>query len=1088
MSEYTFVENPFLAQLAALGWEIIDQGFNNIPTNPMASLRSSFREVILQNELFDALDRINRAEDDHPWLTEKQKTDIYDTLATQKGSLIEANQAIQQMLYKITLDKNELTSEINPDIKLIDFQNPEKNHFLAINQFRIDTPGRVKSMIIPDIVLFVNGLPLVVIECKDGNSFTANPMNEAMIQLWRYSNQRDETLAAGLKEGEERLFHFNQLMIVTDGEHARYGTITSLSEQYFHRWRSVYPECYQEFTPPLGKTREQETLIQGMLPKETLLDIVRNFIIFKQDEDKTIKLAPRYQQYRAVSKIVKRLQTGQSADERSGVIWHTQGSGKSLTMIFLVKKLRHTESLKDLKIVMVNDRTDLEEQLSGTAALTGEKVYTINSSKKLKQELKDDRSNLNMVMIHKFQERADNLPAYLRDAIMGKVIPKFVDFGVVNDSDRILILIDEAHRTQSSDLGNNLFSAFPNATRIAFTGTPLITERHKEKTIQRFGGSYIDIYKLKDAVDDEATVAILYEGKTADTAINAKHEFDRKFEDLFKDRTPEELAFIKQKYGALGEIFEAENRIQAICDDIVEHYMTKIFPNGLKAQIVCHSKNAAITYEKCLLKSLKTYQVTYGSVREDNKEKMRIIASLNAAAVISSDGTNERAVITEARRRAKELNVVKNFKKAFDSEKPETGMAFLIVCDMLLTGFDVPIEQVMYLDKKITEHNLLQAIARVNRVYPNKTRGIVVDYVGLANHLKKALSIYSSEEQQEFLDSFKGVDAELPVLEARYKRILGLFEDAGITLIKSFVEQKINDTAEEYRLLDDILDTLEDIQRRETFTVYLKKFIASLDVIMPNPAGKPFVIPAKRLGYIHAKARQRFKDESISIIGAGEKVRRLIDEHLISLGINPKIPPIELFSETFIQELDKNKSARSKASEMEHAIRKHCKIHLEEDPVFYKTLSEKLDAAIQKHKQDWEQLLLELDKIRNEAEIGRTDIIEGLGKREAPFFDLIKDIAYSGSDITNLNSGLLKQCVQDICETFQNTIDIVNFWQNNFEVKKLRAALTKILLLSGEDVLIDNREKIVTEIMSLAKNRHNELVKGDELNVKSYSR
>ena len=1082
MSEYNFVEKPFLNQLRQLGWEVIDQGVNNIPTNPKLSLRSSFREVVLQDELLQALDDINRTDDNQSWLTDKQKTDIYEMLVTQKGALIDANQAIQSLLYKITLDKNEITGEVNPDVKLIDFKNPQKNRFLAINQFRIDTPGRVKSMIIPDIVLFVNGLPLVVIECKDGNSFTANPMNEAMIQLWRYSNQRIETLEAGLKEGYERLFHFNQLMVVTDGEHAQYGTITSLSEQYFHRWRSIYPECYQEFTAPLGKEREQETLIQGMLPKETLLDIVRNFIIFKQDAASTIKIAPRYQQYRAVGKIIKRLQIGQTADERSGVVWHTQGSGKSLTMVFLIKKLRRTESLKDLKVMMVNDRTDLEEQLSDSATLTGETVYIINNSKELKQELKDDRSNLNMVMIHKFQERADKSPHYLNQAIMGTSIPKFIDFGAINNSDRILILIDEAHRTQSSDLGNNLFNAFPNASRIAFTGTPLITERHKEKTIQRFGGCYIDTYKIKDAVDDGATVAILYEGKTADTAINAKHEFDRKFEDLFKDRTPDELTFIKKKYGALGDIFEAESRIQSICDDIVEHYMTKIFPNGLKAQIVCHSKNSAITYEKCLLKSLKAYQRTYGEVRDDNKENMRIIENLTAATILSSDGTNERAVITEARRRAKETNAINNFKKAFDSNKPETGMAFLIVCDMLLTGFDVPIEQVMYLDKRLTEHNLLQAIARVNRIYPKKIRGIIVDYVGIANHLKQALSIYSSEEQQEIIDSFKGVDAELPILEARYKRVLNLFEDAGIKLIKPFVEQKIIDVIEEYQVLDAILDSLEDLQKRETFTVYLKKFIASLDVVMPNPTGNPYVIPAKRFGYIHAKARQRFKDDSISIVDSGEKVKKLINEHLISLGINPKIPPTELFSDTFIQELNKNKSDRSKASEMEHAIRKHCKIHLEEDPAFYKTLSEKLDAAIQKHKQDWDQLLLELDKIREDAKQGRTEIIEGLKKEEAPFFDLINVIAYDKNTMTESDTGIVKQCVKDMYETFQNTIDIINFWQNAFEVKKLRSSLTKIILLSGNDPLIDHREKIVTELLSLAKTRHEELLQGAKPN------
>lgn len=1074
MSEYKFVEKPFLDQLDALGWQVIDQGAG-IPGDPTVSLRSSFREWVLKDELFTSLDAINQCDDETPWLTDAQKEEIYDDLTGQSGGLIEANQAVQELLYKYTVDENEVTGEKSPDVRVIDFNDPDKNRFVAINQFRIDTPGRVKSMIIPDIVLFVNGLPLVVIEAKDGNAFTANPMSEARMQLWRYSNQREETKEAGLKEGEEGLFHFNQFVVTTTGEEAEFGTITALDEKYFYAWKSIYPEENAIFTPPLGKERQQETLIQGMLVRATLLDIVRNFILFMQVGGNTIKVAPRYQQYRAVGKIVKRLQAGETADERSGVIWHTQGSGKSLTMVFLIRKLRRLDDLKDMKVLMVNDRTDLEDQLSGTASLTGEKVYFVDSSKDLKTDLKGDQSTLHMVMIHKFMERETDVPDYLEKAIAGDAVPKFKHFGLVNGSDRILILIDEAHRTQSSDLGNNLFEAFPNASRIAFTGTPLITERHKEKTIERFGGRYLDTYKLKDAEADGATVKILYEGKTADTAIKAKHEFDRKFEDLFKDRAPEELAAIKKRYGAIGDVFEAEQRIQEISDDLVEHYATKILPNGFKAQLVCHSKNAAITYEKCLRKSIPAH-IDKLKAAGGNEELIEQLEFLKTAVVISSDGTNEKAVITEARKRAKEQNAVENFKKAFNPYKPETGVGILIVCDMLLTGFDAPVEQVMYLDKKISEHNLLQAIARVNRVYPDKPCGYIVDYVGLSNHLRDALSIYSAEDQAEILDTFKGVESEIPVLEVRYRRLIQLFEDAGVKNIQAFVEQKISDAKEEYQLLEEILDTLEDVKRRETFNVYLKKFLGSLDVVMPNTLGRPFTIPAKRFGYIHAKAKQRFKDDSISIAGAGAKVRKLIDEHLIGLGINPKIPPTELLSDTFIVDLDKNKSAKSKASEMEHAIRKHCKIHFEEDPAFYKTLSEKLDNAIQKHKDKWDQLCLELLDIREKASEGRTEAVEGLNVEETPFFDLARTIAFNGSKAADEELDQLKSCVRKMFEEFHSTIDIVNFWQNDHEIKKLRSSLTRHILLSKVDKAIDAREKIVSEIMSLAKVRHEQIL------------
>ena len=1083
MSEYSFVEKPFLDQLAALGWSIIDQG-SGIPSDPSVSLREDFRQWVLKDELFKALDEINQLDDgtalhSKGWLTEKQKEEIYDDLTRQSGSLIEANQAVQELLYKYTVDENEVTGEKSPDVKIIDFNNPDKNRFVAINQFRIDTPGRVKSMIIPDIVLFVNGLPLVVIEAKDGNAFTANPMNEARTQLWRYSNQREETKAAGLKEGEEGLFHFNQFVIATTGEEAEFGSITSLDEKYFYAWKSIYPEENAVYTPPLGKERQQEVLIQGMLAKASLLDIVRNFIIFMQVGGNTIKVVPRYQQYRAVGKIIRRLQTGVTADERSGVVWHTQGSGKSLTMVFLIRKLRHTHDLKDLKVLMINDRNDLEEQLGETASLTGEKVYFVNSSQDLKEDLKGDQSTLHMVMIHKFMERETGIPDYVEKVLAAEAVPQFKHFGVVNESDRVLILIDEAHRTQSSDLGNNLFEAFPNASRIAFTGTPLITERHKEKTIERFGGRYLDEYKLKDAEADGATVKILYEGKTADTAIKAKHEFDRKFDDLFKDRSPEELDAIKKRYGAIGDIFEAENRIQEICDDLIEHYATKILPNGFKAQIVCHSKNAAVTYERCLNKSIPAF-LDKLEENSGNKAIIQALEFLTTAVVISGDGTNEKAIITEARKKAKELNAVENFKKKYNYDKPETSVGILIVCDILLTGFDAPIEQVMYIDKKITEHNLLQAIARVNRVYPDKPCGYIVDYVGLSSNLKDALSIYSSEEQQEILDTFKGVEAEEPILRDRYNRLIQLFEDAGVRRIKPFVEQNISNAKDEYEILEKALDALEDIKQRETFNVYMKKFLSSLDIVMPNPLGKPYSIPAKRFGYIHAKAKQRFKDDSITIAGAGAKVRKLIDEHLVGLGINPKIPPTELLSDTFIVELDNNKSQKSKASEMEHAIRKHCKIHFEEDPEFYKSLSEKLDSAIQKHKENWDQLCLELMDIREKASEGRTETVEGLSAEETPFFDLARAIAFNGSEPKDHDIERLKECVSSMFEEFHNTIDIVNFWKNEHEIKKLRATLTRHILLSDIDPAIDAREKIVSEVMSLAKVRHEQILGGKE--------
>jgi type I site-specific restriction-modification system R (restriction) subunit len=289
---------------------------------------------------------------------------------------------------------------------------------------------RYVDNIIPDIVLFVNGLPLAVIECKEANAFTSNPMFEAFQQLMRYSDQREETKQSGLREGEPRLFFTNQLLIRTSGEQADIGTITSTDEEFSFPWRDIYPEKYLTFTPPLGKARPQETLIQGVLPKETLLDLIRTCSIFMDVGKVRAKVVARYQQYRAVCRIIDRLRKGKTPNDRSGVIWHTQGSGKSLTMVFVIRKLRMCDDLKDYKVCLVNDRTDLEDQLGDTAALTGEKVTFIASSHDLKQKLATDSSNLNMVMLHKFNENPNRgVPDYLQDVID---LPKYESFGMVN--------------------------------------------------------------------------------------------------------------------------------------------------------------------------------------------------------------------------------------------------------------------------------------------------------------------------------------------------------------------------------------------------------------------------------------------------------------------------------------------------------------------------------------------------------------------------------------------------------------------------------------------------------------------------------
>jgi len=1104
MSEYLHVEKPFLDQLKELGWTVVDQGQGFIPSDPAASLRASFREWLLPQVFRSAVRSINITADGKPWLTDRQLDDLRDQILRQPNrTLLEANEAAQALFLKAQVDRNELTGEPDPVAKLIDFAHPERNQFHAVNQFRIDTPGCVKSCIIPDIVLFVNGIPLVVVEAKIGDPNTANPMHAAFEQLLRYRNGRAETLKAGLREGEPRLFYTNLLLVRTCGEKAEFGTITS-GHEHFYAWKDIWPENNRSYAPPLGVEREQEKLIQGLLAPATLLDVLRTCTVFMDtDAGRRIKVVCRYQQYRAARKIVDRLRAGKTAEARSGVVWHTQGSGKSLTMVFVARMIRASSDLEDFKILLVNDRIDLEEQLAGTAKLIGGKVNVIESTTQLRKHLSTATSDVNMVMTHKFAERAEALPAAIAEALRRPkaaasrpdgvlmvaepvahygTVPSSKTFGVVNPSERILLMIDEAHRTQGSDLGENVFEAFPNATRIAFTGTPLITEQHGTKrTVKRFG-EYIDTYKLMDSVHDGATLQILYEGRTAETALKDKHGFDTKFEDLFKERSEEEILAIKKKYGATGDILEAEKRIAAIAKDLVDHYVDNILPDGFKAQVVCHSKLAAIRYQKAIRNALQE-RLDQEKVRaKPDQELILRIAFLKAVVVVSSDPTNEAAAITEARKEAKRWNAVENFCKPFDFDDPDkvlTGIAFLIVCDMLLTGFDAPVEQVMYIDKRLREHNLLQAIARVNRVANNKHRGFIVDYIGLANHLTVALSIYAEEDAEDIREGLKSILSELPILEERYQRLLQHFRLAGVSQIEGFVKGTLPSPEDEVAVLHAAVGALKEVKPRADFEVYFKKFLQSLNLILPNVAGQAYRGAARRFGYILRMVKERYKDDSLDITDAGEKVKALINEHLIDLGINPKIPPVELLSDDFIAHVQKHSkgSTEAKASEMEHAIRKHCTVHFDEDPAFYKRLSEKLEKLIQNHHDNWEALAEGYDQLRKEALEGRTEAAEGLTKEATTFYDYVLQLAFNGAEVPLDHRAAVKKLMLRIVELLQETIDVLDFWKKPIEVKKLRGNIDTEILLADIPALTANHERVAVEIVKLAEKRHEELIK-----------
>jgi len=1024
------VEKPFVAQLQAQGWSHIEGSIDD----PSVTGRSRFAEVIQEGVLRERVRALNPGPDGQPWLDEARLSEAVAAI-TRLGThkLMEANQKATELLIK------GLTVEGLPGwdggrgqtIRYIDWDTPTNNRFTVVNQYRVDCPpgyNSGKAFIVPDLVLLVNGLPLVVVECKSPS--IPEPLAEAVDQLRRYSNQRKAAFEIDDNEGNEALFATNQLLIATSFDEARVGCIGSGLEHYA-QWKTVVgPDgagSEIEVAQKLGRPglSEQERLIAGLLTPAHLLDVVRNFLLFMQVGGQTIKSVCRYQQYRAVNRAIARLKTGKTRlqhgehDQRGGIIWHTQGSGKSLTMVFLVRKMRADAQLRRFKVIVVTDRKDLQSQLSVTATLTGEVVEVADSTAGVKVLARRKGPGLIFATIQKYRDAdtagdapltADDLPKVEEPkAVYGqsdKAGQTSADrFEVLNEDDSILVLVDEAHRTQAGDLHANLLAGLPNCARIGFTGTPIIMGE-KKRTHEIFG-EFIDRYTIKEAEADGATVPVLYEGRTANGAIKDGASLDELFEDLFRQHTPEELEAIKQKYATKGHIFDAPALIADKARDMLRHYVTYILPNGYKAQVVAYSRLAAIRYFEALKKARDELLAEADGLSPQDKalddealcqrppqvqavvqawRYRDTLSRIEFAPIISGSNNDDPAWKTWTDGTAHEQRIKRFKKPLFHADPAKTDpLAFLVVKSMLLTGFDAPIEGVMYLDRPIREAELLQAIARVNRTGFGKRCGIVVDYYGVAQHLKEALAAYADEDVEGALASLKD---EVPVLRDRHLRVADLFRTQGI--------ESLDDT-------EACVEVLGSEKLRAEFAVKLKAFLASLDTVLPRPEGLPYSGDAKRLAYIYARARNRYKDTPVLGKDVGAKVRRLIDDHVISLGIEPKIPPIQLLDAEFDTHVARAASDRAKASEMEHAIRSHIRKHTDEDPVLYRKLSERLNEILLRFSEQWNEVIAQLQQIIDELRTGKASAADAPGdlpEHCAPFLRTVLDVVCAGQTPT----------------------------------------------------------------------------------------
>lgn len=1034
INEKMNVEEPFLRQLERLGWTIL-RAEEAGKYDPAITYRESFAEVIIEKQLREALLKIN------PWLEENQIPEIIRELAVpSKNSLLEANKEILDKLLENTSAENRKTGNRSDTVRFIDFKNPDNNLFLAVSQFKVNIPGTEKH-IIPDIVLFINGLPVGVVECKSAS--VPDPIGESIEQLMRYQCRRGES-----KEGSEKLFWYNQIVIATCRQTAKYSSITGLFE-HFIEWKDAYPAKNSDIETEGGETvNSQQVLVQGMLARQNFLDIIQSFILFQEnDKGKLIKVVPRYQQYRTVCKIVERLKTGKTPLEKGGIVWHTQGSGKSLTMMMVVRKMSRIEGLTGYKIVFVTDRKDLQKQLGDTARTIGYEIKIAKSVVDSKRLLSNNTPDIVMAMIHKFQE--DKIEEFN---------PGYFDF--YNESEKILVMIDEGHRTQYGVLAACLNQAMPNAVKIAFSGTPI-------KLTEETFGSYIDKYTIRQAVDDGVTVEIIYEGRTHSAGVSDQEAMNAKFEEVFSVVSDETRHDILGRY-TWRAYLEAEETIREKAKDMLKHYLTHIFPNGFKAQVVAVSRVAAVRYKKAFDALLadealiaewsQELQSRYESKTGIDSERLKKLR----AEIIISGVHNDRPELAEYTDSSKHDEIISSFKLPFNkvTEDGTTGdVGILIVQSMLLTGFDAPIEQVMYLDNIIREHNLLQAIARVNRVDHNKQCGFIVDYVGVAKHLREALSSFiDKEDVDEILRVVKDNSKDLDELKFAQSSLVDFFKKYDIA--------DIND-------LDACVGVLCDEETRNDFLILWKNFNSAMDKVLPDPKALQFLKDLKRFGFISVAAKNRYRDERLNIKDASTKIRDIIDEFLVSQGVYSKIPPLPIFSEKFQKKIKEEKSDRSKAEELKNGIAEHIEKHLEEDPELYERFSEKLEKLLQEYQDNWMLMAKELEALLEEIKQGRegeeTYGFERL--KEMPFLALLKKEVFGIKDLGELNQedrDVLIQTTKDILNQINDEVQNVGFWESVEAKKRLKAFIAFNLLTVFRGRQVNNKGELAQKLLELA--------------------
>ena len=714
------LEQVALEWLQLLGYDY--KKGNEISMTGLTPERKSDKDVVLHERLEKALRKINS--DIHPRFIEKA---IHELTLEKSPNLLENNLTFHENLINgIEIeDYDDEGQSVVEIVKIVDFEHPQNNDFLAVNQFTVVNGDYTKR---PDIVLFINGLPIVVIELKNSTNETVG-VEDGYHQLETY------------KMRIPQLFTFNEVLVTSDGINTKAGSLTANYDR-FMTWRSKDGE-----TESSSSLASLDVLIHGMLNPETLLDLIRYFVLFQDDGKGHIsKILAAYHQYYAVNKAVDRalLASSRQGDGKGGVIWHTQGSGKSLTMVFFSGKL--IQMLNNPTLVVVTDRNDLDNQLYSTfvkskgrsgKGLLRQTPKQAETRKELKSLLSVESGGIVFTTMQKFEPEQNE-----------------TTMAALTERKNVIVMADEAHRTQYgfnakyNDKGEGikygyakyLRDALPNATFVGFTGTPVAST---DKNTQMVFGNYIDVYDMTQAVADGSTVKIYYESRVIPLNLPQNLDLDEAYNDITEDQEEDVKQRLKSKWSRIEALAGAKPRIEALAKDIIQHFETRQQAMKGKGMIVTMSRRIAVDLYDEIIRQKPEWHSD-----DDDKGVIKVVMTGS-----SSDPASFQRHIGPKKRR----NLLEKRMKDVNDE-----LQLVIVRDMWLTGFDVPSMHTMYIDKPMKGHNLMQAIARVNRVFKDKPGGLIVDYVGIAESLKEALKEYTESDQaQTAIDTDKAVELML---------------------------------------------------------------------------------------------------------------------------------------------------------------------------------------------------------------------------------------------------------------------------------------------------------------------------------------